>query len=176
MPQIYIYFRPQLIEFYSKSTYMGLISFIKNLGAKSINKDVKSETSDMSEVLDKRKAVMLTEIIGSLNLDVENLSIDFANDVATVYGQVSSTENKEKIILALGNVAGVAGVDDRLSVVNPAPEAEMYEVQKGDSLSKIAKRFYGDPMKYKELFAANQPMLEDPNKIYPGQVLRIPKM
>jgi len=52
----------------------------------------------------------------------------------------------------------------------------MYEVQKGDSLSKIAKRYYGDPMKYKELFAANQPMLEDPNKIYPGQVLRIPKL
>lgn len=155
---------------------MGLFSFIKNLGSKSINKEVKVETSEMAEVLDKRKASMLNEIISNLNLGVENLSIDFANDVATVYGQVSSTETKEKIILALGNVAGVAGVDDRLSVVNPEPEAKMYEVQKGDSLSKIAKRFYGDPMKYKELFAANQPMLEDPNKIYPGQVLRIPNL
>ena len=56
----------------------------------------------------------------------------------------------------------------------PAPASTMYEVQPGDSLSKIAKAHYGDPMKYKEIFEANQPMLKDPNVIFPGQTLRIP--
>ena len=46
--------------------------------------------------------------------------------------------DKEKIVLALGNVAGVAAVDDRMTVENPEPEAVFYEVKKGDSLSKIA--------------------------------------
>ena len=44
----------------------------------------------------------------------------------------------------------------------------------GDSLSKIAKEHYGNAMKYPVIFEANKPMLEHPDKIYPGQVLRIP--
>jgi nucleoid-associated protein YgaU len=50
----------------------------------------------------------------------------------------------------------------------------MYTVAGGDSLSKIAKKFYGDPGKYTVIFEANKPMLKDANLIYPGQVLRIP--
>jgi len=50
----------------------------------------------------------------------------------------------------------------------------MYTVQSGDSLSKIAKQHYGNAMKYTVIFEANTPMLMDPNKIYPGQVLSIP--
>ncbi|MBP7184191.1 MAG: LysM peptidoglycan-binding domain-containing protein, partial [Saprospiraceae bacterium] len=50
------------------------------------------------------------------------------------------------------------------------------QVQKGDSLSKIAKAFYGDAMKYPVIFEANKPMLTDPDLIYPGQTLRIPKI
>ena len=155
---------------------MGLFSFIKSLGSKSIEPKKEKANLEHLEALNKQKVQVLSDIVGGLNLDITNLSLDLKNDVVTVYGQVDSTEDKEKIVLALGNTAGIAGVDDRLSVINPEPEAEMYEVKKGDSLSKIAKRYYGDPMKYKELFAANQPMLEDPNKIYPGQVLRIPKL
>lgn len=56
------------------------------------------------------------------------------------------------------------------------PEATLYTVQSGDSLSKIAKVHYGDAMKYPVIFKANQPMLKDPDKIYPGQVLRIPPL
>lgn len=155
---------------------MGLFSFIKNLGSKSIEPKEEKADANLAEVINKQKVQVLTNIVGALNLNVTNLSLDLKDDVVAVYGQVDSTQDKEKIVLAIGNTAGVAAVDDRLSVMNPEPEAEMYEVRKGDSLSKIAKRFYGDPMKYKELFAANQPMLEDPNKIYPGQVLRIPKI
>jgi len=60
-------------------------------------------------------------------------------------------------------------------VLNPEPEARYYTVEGGDSLSKISKAMYGDPMKYQQIFEANQPMLEHPDKIYPGQVLRIPQ-
>lgn len=51
---------------------------------------------------------------------------------------------------------------------------QYYEVKKGDSLSKIAKEYYGDPMLYPRIFEANRDVLKDPNKIKPGQKLRIP--
>ncbi len=81
---------------------------------------------------------------------------------------------REKVVLALGNTEGVSQVDDQMDVQAEAPEATLYTVEKGDSLSKIAKQHYGDPMKYPLIFDANRPMLEDPNLTYPGQVLRIP--
>ena len=107
---------------------------------------------------------------------MDNLSIDLTEDQVTVYGETESQDVKEKIVLALGNVEGIASVDDRISVVNPAPEAVFYEVKSGDSLSKIAKAHYGNAMKYMAIFEANQPLLKDPNLIYPGQVLRIPPL
>jgi nucleoid-associated protein YgaU len=81
---------------------------------------------------------------------------------------------KEKAVLLVGNTRGVAQVDDRIEVEEKQPEVTMHTVASGDSLSKIAKQYYGDPMKYPVIFEANKPMLKDPNKIYPGQVLRIP--
>ena len=94
----------------------------------------------------------------------------------TVGGKVPSQQEKEKVILVLGNTQGVARVDDRLVVEVPEPAATLYTVKSGDSLSKIAKEHYGDAMKYPVIFEANQPMLKDPDKIYPGQVLRIPPL
>ncbi len=67
-------------------------------------------------------------------------------------------------------------MDDQLSVASPDPPSEYYRVVSGDTLSKIAKQYYGDVSKYPEIFEANQPMLKDPDKIYPGQVLRIPPL
>ena len=94
-------------------------------------------------------------------------------DVASVSGTAATQEVREKVVLAAGNVAGIAQVnDDGLEVAQPA--ATMYTVQSGDSLSKIAKAHYGDAMKYPQIFEANRPMLTDPDLIYPGQVLRIP--
>ena len=78
------------------------------------------------------------------------------------------------MVLAVGNTEGIAKVDDQIGVVKKEPEATYYTVLKGDTLSKIAKANYGDPMKYPVIFEANRPMLTDPGKIYPGQVLRIP--
>jgi nucleoid-associated protein YgaU len=54
------------------------------------------------------------------------------------------------------------------------PYQQFYEVKSGDTLSKIAERFYGDKMLYPQIFEANRDILKDPNKIKPGQRLRIP--
>jgi nucleoid-associated protein YgaU len=97
-----------------------------------------------------------------------------AGDVAYVKGKVGTQEQREKIVLAVGNVSGIAKVDDRLEVTTPEPEARYYTVGKGDTLSKIAKQYYGDANKYPQIFEANKPMLKHPDKIYPGQVLRVP--
>jgi nucleoid-associated protein YgaU len=78
------------------------------------------------------------------------------------------------VILAVGNTVGIARVDDRIEVSAPEPEAQFHTVVSGESLSLIAKKYYGDAMKYPVIFEANKPMLTDPDKIYPGQVLRIP--
>jgi nucleoid-associated protein YgaU len=61
-----------------------------------------------------------------------------------------------------------------MTVATPADESKYYTVVKGDTLSKISKEFYGNPNKYPQIFEANKPMLTHPDKIYPGQLLRIP--
>jgi nucleoid-associated protein YgaU len=102
------------------------------------------------------------------------VTFDVANGRARVFGVAKDQETKEKVILAAGNVEGVAAVDDMMSVDHSAPEAQYYTVVKGDTLSKIAKQFYGNANDYMRIFDANKPMLTHPDKIYPGQNLRIP--
>ena len=169
---------------------MGLFSFLKNAGSKifntkpaptTTNTRLADETAEdnarrAADIARRQKIIVLKGVINSLGLDVTDLEVDFYEDTVTVYGKVDSQSEKEKVILALGNVAGVASVDDRMMVDNPAAEATFYEVQKGDSLSKIAKKQYGNAMKYPVIFEANKPMLKDVNKIYPGQMLRIPAL
>ena len=83
-------------------------------------------------------------------------------------------ETKEKILLCCGNVKGVEHVQDQLGVIEPADESVFYTVVSGDTLSKIAKAQYGNANDYMKIFEANKPMLSHPDKIYPGQSLRIP--
>ncbi|MEZ4993380.1 MAG: peptidoglycan-binding protein LysM [Saprospiraceae bacterium] len=116
----------------------------------------------------------LAREVQRLGIPISNLGIDLGQQVI-VSGRTDTNADREKIILALGNVEGVSSVDDRIEVTNPEPEAVFYEVKKGDSLSKISKTQYGDPMQYMKIFEANKPMLKDPNEIYPGQILRIPQ-
>ncbi len=67
-------------------------------------------------------------------------------------------------------------VQSGASSTAPAAEVyETYEVKSGDSLSKIAKRVYGNANAWKRIFEANQDVLKDPDKIYPGQKLKIPQ-
>ena len=96
--------------------------------------------------------------------------------MATVSGLAKDQATREKIILVVGNSAGIAQVDDKMDVENKEPEAVFHTVERGDTLSKISKEHYGDPNQYPLIFEANKPMLDDPDKIYPGQVLRIPPM
>ena len=161
---------------------MGLIDFIKGAGEKLFGKDDGAATA-AAEVAasaatkasaEKRKVESLERYVGRLGLGIENLGIAVNEDLVTVSGTAPNQEIREKTVLALGNTAGTARVDDRIVVEVAEPEAEFYTVVRGDSLSKIAKEYYGNPMKYPVIFEANKPMLSDPDKIYPGQVLRIP--
>ena len=153
---------------------MGLFSFFKKAGSKKLEEEAEAAKSAADAVA--YKSQLLGDIVRSLDIDIENLEVNLKDDVVTVSGSADSQADKEKVILALGNVEGISGVDDRITVEVQEPAAVFYEVKGGDSLSKIAKAHYGDAMKYMEIFEANQPLLKDPNNIYPGQVLRIPPM
>ncbi|MCZ8389423.1 peptidoglycan-binding protein LysM [Achromobacter xylosoxidans] len=147
---------------------MGLLNFIKDVGEKLFGaSEVKAATPDeLKKELDKH----------GLNADGLQISVD--GDKVTVTGEAANTEAAEKIALALGNTVGVAAVDNQLKVKQAAPEAKMYTVQKGDNLWKIAEAQYGKGQGAKNtlIFEANKPMLTSPDKIYPGQVLRIPPL
>ncbi len=164
---------------------MGLFSFLRGSGSDDLKKKEAEATKEavadannaaMDAILHSKKVLTLEAIVNGLNIPVTDLSIQLDNDTVTVGGTVGTQADKEKIVLALGNVDGIAVVDDQLVTEVQEPESSFYEVKSGDTLSKIAKAYYGDPMKYPVIFEANKPMLKDPNKIYPGQQLRIPKL
>jgi nucleoid-associated protein YgaU len=148
---------------------MGLIDFVKEAG-ESLLKKAEESGKTAGDAVSKR--------IRDLGLSVDGLRVDVDGDKAVLSGKAASQAEREKAILAAGNTQGVAQVDDQLSVASPKPEPESqyYRVVSGDTLSKIAKQYYGDTAKYPVIFKANQPMLKDPDKIYPGQVLRIPPL
>ena len=149
---------------------MGLFDFMKGAGRKD-------EEDELQEQVDEAiKGNKLKRYVDGLGFDVENLKVKFDDGVATVWGKTATQEEREKVVLALGNTQGVGQVDDQMEVVQAAAAAKFYTVAKGDSLSKIAKEFYGDYKQYPTIFEANRPMLEHPDKIYPGQVLRIPAL
>ena len=162
---------------------MGIFDFVKDAGEALFGKDdvaAKAEanvvrTPDMARA-DKAREESLTRMAEAVGVKVNGLDIDFRDGVATVKGTAAGQAEREKLVLLLGNTRGVSRVDDRMDVSAPEPEATMYTVTSGDSLSKIAKSFYGDAGKYPVIFEANKPMLKDPDKIYPGQVLRIPPL
>ncbi|MCE7065867.1 peptidoglycan-binding protein LysM [Dyadobacter sp. CY326] len=150
---------------------MGLLSFLKGVGEKVFKKE---ETAAPTPEAEPLRASALLAHVKALGLAYNNLTVKTSGDTVTIEGEVAKQEDAEKIALAVGNVEGVQVVDNRLKVATPAPEATYHTVEKGDTLSKIAQKVYGDMMKYPVIFEANKPMLSDPDEIYPGQVLRIP--
>jgi len=153
---------------------VGLFDFVKDAGSKVFGKKPEGESAEekLAEVM---KANDILRFVMSMKMPVDDLKVEFDDGKATVFGKAESTAVKENVIIAIGNIDGVGQVDDRMIVVNTTPPATFYTVKSGDSLSKIAKEHYGDPMRYPEIFEANKPMLSDPDKIYPGQTLRIPQ-
>jgi nucleoid-associated protein YgaU len=107
---------------------------------------------------------------------VEELVVTFDGNLATVRGKAKSQSDREKAVLIAGNTEGVARVDDQVAVVTPEPPSVFHTVVAGDTLSEIAGRYYGAIRMFDGIFQANQPMLKHPDEIYPGQVLRIPKV
>ncbi len=162
---------------------MGLFNFIKNAGAKVFGsgKETKQQTAKVDgdkgvqEREENQKAARkLEETIRDLKLQVENLKVDIEGELATVRGRAQNQSTREKVVLVVGNVEGISQVDDKMEVEKKEPEAVFHTVETGDTLSKIAKQHYGNANRYNEIFEANKPMLNHPDKIYPGQVLRIP--
>lgn len=159
---------------------MGLFSFIKNAGAAiGIGKSEAEEAAEAAAATvaaNEAAAVKMVETATALGLEVEEMQVVISGDTATITGLAADQATREKVILVVGNTEGIAQVDDQLEVKIQEPEATFYTVKKGDYLSKISKAVYGDAMKYEIIFEANKPMLTHPDKIYPGQVLRIPAL
>jgi nucleoid-associated protein YgaU len=161
---------------------MGLMSFIKEAGEKLFGgreakaAEAAAPSADTVAALNKTAGDAIENYIETQGLKVDGLKVAFdgASSTATVEGTVADQATKEKVLLCCGNVAGVGKVNDMLVVNSPEPESQWHTVVSGDTLSKIAKKFYGDANKYQGIFEANKPMLKHPDKIYPGQMLRIP--
>lgn len=150
---------------------MGLFSFIKDAGAKLFGG---SETAE-------EKAAKVKEHLSKFNFDLSDVHFSVTEEKVTVSGKAKNIDEKQKILATAGNVEGISDVEDQLTLKEPLkieiPDIQktMYTVKSGDFLSKIAKEVYGDANKYNVIFEANKPMLTDPDKIYPGQVLYIPQ-
>jgi nucleoid-associated protein YgaU len=162
---------------------MGIFNFIASVGEK-----LAGAPDDKAAERTWRQAA-LRNVPAKLGLPVTDFDVALNGEVAVLTGKVPSREIEEKIVLAVGNTAGVGSVDDRLQVIassastpNTSPSAAassaaqsvFYTVKKGDNLSTIAKEQYGNASRYMAIFEANKPMLKDPDKIYVGQVLRVP--
>ncbi len=162
---------------------MSIISFFKEAGEKLFGKKAQAAQSEAAaadpaaiDAANREAATAIEKYINSMGLTVTGLTVtyDGAKATAKVFGIAKDQATKEKIILSAGNMHGVAAVDDNMTVDLSQPESQYYTVVKGDTLSKIAKEFYGDANSYQKIFEANKPMLTHPDKIYPGQNLRIP--
>lgn len=174
---------------------MGILDFARSVGAKIFGGSAPEAHSEPHKPLRQH--------VADAGIDASGLSFRFEHSVLIVEGHVADQATREKVILIVGNVEGVGQVDDRLVVGEPpAPAAieaaaalavadgaaaeavqapsdwttKTYTVQKGDTLSAIAKKMYGKASLYQKIFEGNQPMLKHPDKIYPGQVLRIPPL
>ncbi|MDE3739137.1 MULTISPECIES: peptidoglycan-binding protein LysM [Pseudomonas] len=146
---------------------MGIFDFVKEAGVKLWETLVGQEA---------QAAETLKEHVAKVGLGNPAIELTVEGDKVIARGEVATQEEKEKILLALGNVEGVAQVEDQISVSAPAvAPARFVTVKKGDTLSAIAKTEYGNANAYMKIFEANKPMLSHPDKIYPGQVLRIPE-
>ncbi len=157
---------------------MGLFSFIKEAGEKLFGHEAAAAEVSPEEKtrLNQIAAQAIYDHILSLNLKWSGLMVSYLSGQVTITGSTPDQENREKIILAAGNVLGVEHVDDQLTVEAASAEPRFYTVVKGDTLWKIAANQYGNGAKYPAIFEANKPMLSDPDKIYPGQNLRIPAL
>jgi LysM repeat protein len=145
---------------------MGLFDFVKDVGENIFHTD--------ADAADKIKEYVEVRTSG-----VKNLEVDFDDGCATLKGECSNQAARESAILVAGNVEGVEKVvADELTAPPPPPEkpkpkVEYYTIAQGDTLSEIAQRYYGKASAYHRIFDDNRDVISDPDKIYPGQKIRI---
>lgn len=140
---------------------MGILSFVANAGKKLLG-------------FGKDEENIKSEIATSLSSEaVSNLEVKIEGDTVKISGEASA-EELEKAALIAGNVDGIKKVE--IDGVRDDSDENYYTIVSGDNLSKIAKKFYGDPNKYNVIFEANREVIKDANLIYPGQKIRIPKL
>jgi nucleoid-associated protein YgaU len=147
---------------------MGLFDFVGNIGKKLFGEKASKEDA----------AAKIKAEIDSGNLGIKDLKVAFENGMCSLSGDCPSAEAMQKAVLLAGNVHGVSGVNiSGLKVPAPTPveeKVEYYVIQKGDTLSKIAKQYYGDANKYPVIFEANREVIKNADLIFPGQKIRIP--
>jgi nucleoid-associated protein YgaU len=160
---------------------MSLVSFLKEAGEKLFGgKEAQAApaapTAADVAALNTKAGQAIQKYVADQGLTATNLEItyDGATSAVTVRGEAPDQATREKIVLCCGNVQSVAQVHDEMTVAKAEPAGTFRTVKSGDTLSKIAKDAYGDANAYMKIFEANKPMLKHPDKIYPGQVLRIP--
>ena len=144
---------------------MGLFDFVKAAG--------RAIGIGGAEAAVAPAAADVQKEVESYDLGVEDLKVEVEGDTVKIAGKAASQEAREKAIIAAGNIAGVAKVEDSIEAADAA-DPVFHTVEKGDTLWAISAKHLGNGAKYMEIFEANKPMLSDPDKIYPGQVLRIP--
>lgn len=143
---------------------MGLFDFAADIGKKVFG------------IGDANAAEQIKENIEANNPGITDLSVSLEDEVCTIGGNCESAEAKEKVVLMTGNMQGVGSVNgDGLVAPEPQAEAEFYVIESGDMLWAIAEKFLGNGSKYPEIFEANREVIEDPDKIFPGQKIRIPR-
>jgi nucleoid-associated protein YgaU len=141
---------------------MGLFDFVKEIGHKLFNRD-------------EEAAEKIKKHIEAMNPGITGLEVNYTNGVVSLSGQAASAEAMEKAVLMAGNVQGVADVKiDGLQAPPVKEKVEYYIIKKGDTLSAIAKQFYGKANDYPKIFEANREVIKDANLIFPGQKIRIP--
>ena len=141
---------------------MGLLSFAKNIGKKLFNNEAEA-------------AENIASYIKEDNPGVDNLQVIVKDGVATISGEAKSAEALEKAVLMAGNVKGVSEVrSDDVTAPAATEKIEYYEIVSGDTLSAVAKKYYGKASAYMRIFEANREVIKDPDKIYVGQKIRIP--
>ena len=139
----------------------GLFDFVKTVGRKLFGQG-------------DDPAAKIKEMIEKDNPGIRNLGVSFKDGVVQLSGQ-GSTEAMQKAVLMAGNVQQVGEVKVEGQQAALDDGTQYYIVKAGDTLSAIAKQFYGDASKYPRIFDANREVIKDADLIFPGQKIRIPK-
>jgi nucleoid-associated protein YgaU len=144
---------------------VGLFDFVKEIGKKIFPPEAKPEDA----------ATKIKSEIEAAGLGISGLQVAFDKGKCSITGECPSAESMQKAVLIAGNIQGVSEVNIAgLKVPPPKEKVEYYVIVKGDTLSKIAKQYYGDANKYPRIFEANREVIKNADLIFPGQKIRIP--